>query len=67
MRLAKWYDAYTTKERTKIVREVSQMVLGRAPRLCNFLDWRDKKIIYKRYRTAGQRHMNAAHGPLPHW
>jgi len=31
------------------VREVSNMVLNRAPKLCNFLEWKEYKIIYKRY------------------
>ena len=25
------------------------MVLGRPPKMCNFIEWRDKKIVYKRY------------------
>lgn len=25
------------------------MVIGRPSKLCNFLDWRDHKIVYKRY------------------
>jgi AP-1 complex subunit sigma 1/2 len=25
------------------------MVLARAPKLCNFLEWKDKKVIYKRF------------------
>ncbi|KAK9829550.1 hypothetical protein WJX72_006427 [[Myrmecia] bisecta] len=49
VRLAKWYSTYTQKERTKVVREVTPMVLGRALKLCNFLDWKDIKVVYKRY------------------
>jgi hypothetical protein len=30
-------------------REVSQMCLARPQKLCNFLEWREYKIIYKRY------------------
>lgn len=25
------------------------MVLSRPPKLCNFIEWKDKKVIYKRY------------------
>eukprot|EP00953_Heterococcus_sp_UTEX-ZZ885_P011924 6884-Heterococcus_DN1.PRE.1 len=25
------------------------MVLARPPKMCNFIEWRDKKIVYKRY------------------
>eukprot|EP01111_Echinosteliopsis_oligospora_P006895 TRINITY_DN2134_c0_g1_i1.p1 TRINITY_DN2134_c0_g1~~TRINITY_DN2134_c0_g1_i1.p1 ORF type:complete len:154 (-),score=30.16 TRINITY_DN2134_c0_g1_i1:170-631(-) len=48
-RLTKWYNAFTQKERARIVREVTNMVLNRAPKLCNFLEWKEYKIIYKRY------------------
>lgn len=29
--------------------EITQLVITRHPKLCNFLEWRKKKIIYKRY------------------
>ncbi|EGB02199.1 hypothetical protein AURANDRAFT_25892 [Aureococcus anophagefferens] len=47
-RLTKWYESYSTKEKARIVREAT--VLARAPKMCNFIEWRaDKKIVYKRY------------------
>lgn len=49
VRLAKWYTTLSQKERAKIMKEVTPLVLGRAPKLCNFVDWRDAKIIYRRY------------------
>merc|ERR1711937_349167 len=49
VRLTKWYSSYPTKDKGKIMREVSNMVLSRPQKLCNFLEWRDKKIVYKRY------------------
>ena len=82
-RLTKWYESYSTKEKARIVREVTARtgaggprakraapraprakrpaagappparqatVLARAPKMCNFIEWRaDKKIVYKRY------------------
>mmetsp|Transcript_41279 Transcript_41279/g.66949 ORF Transcript_41279/g.66949 Transcript_41279/m.66949 type:complete len:152 (+) Transcript_41279:61-516(+) len=48
-RLTKWYHPYVQKEKLKIVREVSNAVLSRAPKLCNFLEWKEFKIVYKRY------------------
>lgn len=49
-RLTKWYESYSTKEKARIVREVTATVLARAPKMCNFIEWRaDKKIVYKRY------------------
>eukprot|EP01098_Paradermamoeba_levis_P007169 TRINITY_DN296_c0_g2_i2.p1 TRINITY_DN296_c0_g2~~TRINITY_DN296_c0_g2_i2.p1 ORF type:complete len:179 (-),score=47.67 TRINITY_DN296_c0_g2_i2:85-543(-) len=48
-RLNKWYSNYTPKEKSRILRELSNMVLSRPQRLCNFLEWKDIKIVYKRY------------------
>lgn len=49
VRLTKWYSPYSQKERKKTIREVTNRVLGRPDRLCNFLDWRDYTLVYKRY------------------
>jgi AP-1 complex subunit sigma 1/2 len=38
-----------SKERGRIVREVSSLVLNRAPKMCNFLEYKDQKLVYKRY------------------
>ncbi len=32
----------------KIVKDMTTMVLSRKPRTCNFLHWKDLKIVYKR-------------------
>eukprot|EP00192_Tetraselmis_astigmatica_P017080 CAMPEP_0117669002 /NCGR_PEP_ID=MMETSP0804-20121206/11875_1 /TAXON_ID=1074897 /ORGANISM="Tetraselmis astigmatica, Strain CCMP880" /LENGTH=136 /DNA_ID=CAMNT_0005476981 /DNA_START=137 /DNA_END=547 /DNA_ORIENTATION=- len=37
------------KDRAKIIREVCPLVLGRHQKMCNFLDWRDQRLVYKRY------------------
>uniref|UniRef100_A0A7S1CCD6 AP complex subunit sigma n=1 Tax=Bicosoecida sp. CB-2014 TaxID=1486930 RepID=A0A7S1CCD6_9STRA len=49
VRLTKWYDAIPTTEKTRTTREVSTLVLNRPPRNCNVIEWRDKKLVYKRY------------------
>ncbi|KAK3421230.1 hypothetical protein EUGRSUZ_H05014 [Eucalyptus grandis] len=49
VRLTKWYSPYTQKERTKVIRELSGLVLSRGPKLCNFVEWRGFKVAYKRY------------------
>ncbi|KAG2462566.1 SYFB ligase, partial [Polypterus senegalus] len=49
LRLQKWYVAIGDKEKKKITREMTQIVLGRKPQTCNFIDWKDLKIVYKRY------------------
>jgi hypothetical protein len=49
VRLAKWYTTISQKERAKITKEVATVVLARPAKLCNFVDWKDQKIVYKRY------------------
>ncbi|KAJ7561339.1 hypothetical protein O6H91_03G024500 [Diphasiastrum complanatum] len=49
VRLTKWYSPYSQKERTKAIRELSGGILPRGPKLCNFVDWRGLKVVYKRY------------------
>ncbi|GER34081.1 AP-1 complex subunit sigma-2 [Striga asiatica] len=49
VRLTKWYSPYSQKERTKVIRELSGMILTRGPKLCNFVEWRGYKVVYKRY------------------
>ena len=45
VRLSKWYTTYNQKERAKIIRDITPLVLGRALRLCNFLDYQDIKVL----------------------
>ncbi len=40
VRLAKWYTTLSQKERGKITKEVSTVVLARPAKLCNFVDWK---------------------------
>ncbi|VVB14612.1 unnamed protein product [Arabis nemorensis] len=49
VRLTKWYSPYTQKERSKVIRELSSVILNRGPKLCNFIEWRGYKVVYKRY------------------
>ncbi|KAL8523868.1 hypothetical protein ACS0TY_013722 [Phlomoides rotata] len=49
VRLTKWYSPYSQKERTKVIRELSGLILTRGPKLCNFVEWRGYKVVYKRY------------------
>jgi hypothetical protein len=48
-RLTKWYEPYATKDKTRIVREVTNLILNRSPKLCNFLEWKEFKVISRRY------------------
>ncbi|KAJ8256266.1 hypothetical protein COCON_G00184180 [Conger conger] len=49
LRLQKWFLPLTDREKKKIIRDMILMVIPRIPRSCNFLHWRDLKIVYKRY------------------
>lgn len=40
VRLAKWYSTYTQKERARIIKDTTPLVLARPLKLCNFLDWK---------------------------
>ncbi|KAK3830277.1 MAG: clathrin adaptor complex small chain-domain-containing protein [Linnemannia gamsii] len=48
-RLAKWFTTLSPKEKSKIVKDVTQLVLARRTKMCNFLEYRDTKVIYRRY------------------
>lgn len=45
VRLAKWFETLASKEKSKIVREVTTLVLGRRTKMCNVLEYKGK-IIY---------------------
>jgi hypothetical protein len=42
------YDVVDQKIKKKTQREVTQLVLSRPSKLCNFIEWKDQKIIFKR-------------------
>jgi AP-1 complex subunit sigma 1/2 len=33
------------KEKTRAVRELTATVLSRPPKMCNFIEWQDKKVV----------------------
>ncbi|KAJ5989037.1 AP-2 adaptor complex subunit sigma [Penicillium waksmanii] len=37
------------KEKAKIIKDVTQLVLSRRTRMCNFLEYKDSKVVYRRY------------------
>jgi len=49
LRLQKWYDAKDSKDKKKIIRELTGMILQRKPKMCNFIEYKDMCIVYKRY------------------
>ncbi|XP_065056602.1 AP-1 complex subunit sigma-2-like [Rhopilema esculentum] len=49
VRLQKWYNAYAQKDKKKITRDLISMILSRKPKMCSFLEYKDTKVVYKRY------------------
>ena len=49
LRLSKWFAAQHERQKKKVSREIIATVLSRKPKMCSFLEWKDLKIVYKRY------------------
>lgn len=49
IRLLKWYGNMQVTDKSKYMHEIALLVIGRSSRLCNFLEYGEYKIIYKRY------------------
>ena len=49
LRLQKWYEAKDSKEKKKVVRDLTSMILQRKPKMCNFIEYKDLCVVYKRY------------------
>lgn len=48
-RLKKWFVPCPERDQFRTIKEVSSLILNRSPKVCNFLEWRDYKLCYKRY------------------
>eukprot|EP00703_Trepomonas_sp_PC1_P001031 JAP95575.1 Sigma adaptin [Trepomonas sp. PC1] len=49
LRIAKYYSKYTMEERTKVEKEVSRIVTTRTSKQTNFVEYRNLKLVYRRY------------------
>ena len=49
LRLSKWFVTLDLKEKNKIQKQLVQKILSRKQKMCNFLEYKDKKIVYRRY------------------
>lgn len=43
-RLAKWFTTLSPKDKAKIIKDVSQLVLARRTRMCNFLEYKGTPV-----------------------
>ncbi|XP_061574758.1 AP-1 complex subunit sigma-3a isoform X2 [Cololabis saira] len=49
LRLQKWFIPTSEREKKKVIRDMVMLVLSRPQRTCNFVQWKDLKIVFKRY------------------
>lgn len=47
--MAKWFTTLSAKDKAKIVKDVTALVLARRTKMCNFLEYKDSKVVYRRY------------------
>lgn len=52
VRLAKWFTPISHPEKVKTIKQITSLVLNRNPYQCNFIQWEDYKLIYKRLPSA---------------
>ena len=41
IRLQKWYDVYSTKEKKNIIQDLTSTILGRSKKMSNILEWKN--------------------------
>ena len=49
VRLAKWFQTLPSKQKAKIVKDVTQLVLARRTRMCNFLEYKGTLVSRTSY------------------
>lgn len=49
VRLSKWYLAIEEKEKQEIIRDITAIIPLRRAKMCNVIEYKDSKIVYKRY------------------
>jgi hypothetical protein len=47
VRLAKWFVTMPPKQKAKIVKDVTQLVLARRTRMCNFLEYKGLYLFFR--------------------
>ena len=50
VRLAKWFQTLPSKQKAKIVKDVTQLVLARRTRMCNFLEYKGT-LVFRTFYT----------------
>lgn len=65
-RLAKWFTTLSPKDKAKIIKDVSQLVLARRTRMCNFLEYKGSLSLTMVTHPLGLPSGGALMFPQPH-
>jgi AP-1 complex subunit sigma 1/2 len=49
IRIRRWYTTASLNEKLKSANEAIQLILPRPAALCSFIDYKDYKLVYRRY------------------
>lgn len=49
VRLAKWFEPLSAKEKARIIRDACNVAVGRSIKLCNVVDFKGKRLVFRRY------------------
>jgi AP-1 complex subunit sigma 1/2 len=49
IRLSEFFSQYSDSDKRRILREITQDVLPRAPKMCNIIEKGTYKLVYRRY------------------
>ena len=49
LRLQKWYISHQSKTEKKITKDLIAQILSRKPKMSSFLEYKQFKVVYKRY------------------
>ncbi|RKP18264.1 AP-1 complex subunit sigma-2-like protein [Rozella allomycis CSF55] len=49
VRLKRWFTTYSVKDKQKLTVDAVNTILSRKSDMCNVLEWKEHKLIYKRY------------------
>lgn len=42
------YKPFSSKQKTRMLREMNNLILSRRTAMCNVLEWKGMKLVYKR-------------------
>ncbi|CAJ0894011.1 14185_t:CDS:2, partial [Entrophospora sp. SA101] len=49
MRLKKWFQYFSEKEKISLTNDLTTLILARKRSMCNVIEYGEHKVIYKRY------------------